>query len=478
MRQFIAKNVLFLILVNIIIKPFWIFGIDTQVQNAVGNETYGAYLAFFNLCLIFQIILDIGLQSYTTNTVAKSHHTFQTLFPNIIVGKLILSGLYLIIVGCTGLALGYNWQAIGLLYLVSFIQIASSFLLFFRSNIAAFQRFAVDSFLSVFDRLLLIISCGLLLYVPVWKHLMDIHTFILLQIACLTVACLVAAIFCFRLMKINWQKVHLKKISVIVKQSLPYALLIFSMAIFIRVDTLLVQFFLGNHSVGLYGAAFRLLDVINNSSGVLIAGVLLPFFAKNSKEHAHIADIIALFTHLLLPFSLLIAIIVWYWQADIMQLLYKDNDPDYSYMSLGILLLAYPFYCLNYIYSTLLTANGNIRFLIKISIIGIIINIALNCLLMPMYNIIGTAIASLATIAFVAIVCTAKVQQLFRLEVWDYKFLSKTIFYAAFVIIIGNIFQATAFNFLIQIMCMVIIGMSLLPIMGFIDFKAFKTYNK
>ena len=56
-RQFIS-NITFLVFVNLIVKPFWIFGIDRTVQNAVGAEQYGTYFALFNFTMLFHILLD------------------------------------------------------------------------------------------------------------------------------------------------------------------------------------------------------------------------------------------------------------------------------------------------------------------------------------------------------------------------------------------------------------------------------------
>jgi len=47
-RKFIT-NLGLLILLNLLIKPFWVFGIDRTVQNIVGAEDFGFYFTIFNL---------------------------------------------------------------------------------------------------------------------------------------------------------------------------------------------------------------------------------------------------------------------------------------------------------------------------------------------------------------------------------------------------------------------------------------------
>jgi hypothetical protein len=53
-----------LVLLNAIIKPLWIFGIDRQVQNEVGVAAYGTYFSIFNLSLVLSFLLDWGLTVY------------------------------------------------------------------------------------------------------------------------------------------------------------------------------------------------------------------------------------------------------------------------------------------------------------------------------------------------------------------------------------------------------------------------------
>jgi len=43
-RKFIT-NLALVIFLNLLVKPFWIFGIDRTVQNVVGAESYGLYFS-------------------------------------------------------------------------------------------------------------------------------------------------------------------------------------------------------------------------------------------------------------------------------------------------------------------------------------------------------------------------------------------------------------------------------------------------
>ncbi|NNF21747.1 MAG: polysaccharide biosynthesis protein, partial [Saprospiraceae bacterium] len=64
MNAIFVRSLVLVFLVNLIIKPFYIFGIEVSVQNILGAETYGLFFSLFNFTYLFQIINDMGLQHY------------------------------------------------------------------------------------------------------------------------------------------------------------------------------------------------------------------------------------------------------------------------------------------------------------------------------------------------------------------------------------------------------------------------------
>ena len=61
MQKKLLSGLFWVLLTNLLVKPFWILGIDVGVQNAVGAEMYGFYFTIFNLSYIFNILLDLGI---------------------------------------------------------------------------------------------------------------------------------------------------------------------------------------------------------------------------------------------------------------------------------------------------------------------------------------------------------------------------------------------------------------------------------
>ena len=54
-----------MVVLNLLVKPIAIFGIDAEVQDRVGTEDYGLYFALLNFSFLFNILLDFGINNFT-----------------------------------------------------------------------------------------------------------------------------------------------------------------------------------------------------------------------------------------------------------------------------------------------------------------------------------------------------------------------------------------------------------------------------
>ena len=71
-RKFVT-NLGFVVFLNLLIKGYWIVGIEVAVQNAVHPEQYGFYYAIFNFS--FLLTLFLTTQRYrSNNTIYKIIH--------------------------------------------------------------------------------------------------------------------------------------------------------------------------------------------------------------------------------------------------------------------------------------------------------------------------------------------------------------------------------------------------------------------
>lgn len=399
MQRFFVKNLLFVLAVNLLVKPVWVLVIDRTVQNRVGHADYGTYQALLNLGLIFNILLDFGLSYYNTRILSGEPGKLKTLFPAVLTARLTLVGIYAGLVLITAWAAGYRGTEVIMLCGILAIQTLNSLMLFLRSNVSALHKFRLDGLLSVTDRLLMIVFCGALLFLPATRDSFSISWFVWSQVACLLIAVILAVAVLKQLAGISFRlSRNMQEVGGIIRKSVPYATLVFLMAVHMRADTILLERFSGADAkkfAGIYAAAYRLLDV-GNMFGIMFAGMLLPMFGRMLAQKNNIQPIVKLSVNIMLPFAFMAAAAAIWLGTNIMQLLYTHSDA-YNGQVFAWLMACFPAYCIMYVYSTLLTANNNLLLLNKIAAAGVVLNLSLNAWLIPRHQALGAAQAAFVT---------------------------------------------------------------------------------
>ncbi|MDX1666966.1 MAG: polysaccharide biosynthesis C-terminal domain-containing protein [Saprospiraceae bacterium] len=397
MRREFLINLIFLIGINLLIKPFYLFGIDRTVQNVVEPGAYGLYFALYNFTFLFQILNDFGLQNFNNRNIAQHRHLLDKYFPNILVLKLLLAGIYLLAVGFLAVTAGYGQKVLPLLCLIAFNQVLLSGILFFRSNVSGLGHYRTDSLLSVMDRLLLILICGALLWTPAFRVQFKIEWFVLAQTAALGLTALTAFFFVYG--KLHRFRIEMSPafLWLILKKSYPYALIVFLMTAYTRIDGVMIERLLsdGRWEADLYASAYRLLDA-GNMIGYLFASLLLPMFARLIKQEKPVAPLADLGFRFIMAGAIALALSVFFFRQPIMKLLYTSGSA-YSADILAWLIFSFIAISGSYIYGTLLTAHGSLREMNQIFAAGVAINVGLNLILIPQQKAIGAAFATFIT---------------------------------------------------------------------------------
>lgn len=398
-------NLCLLIFLNLLVKPFWLLGIDVGVQNSVGAESYGLYFSLTNFTLLFYMVLDMGTANYNNGNIARNSQLLDKHLSNYITLRLLLGVVYFVLIYVVALLIGYRGEQLRLLFWIGLNQFLSLFLLYVRSNISALQMFKTDSVISVTDKLLMILFCGLLLWGNVTDQSMKIEWFVWSQ----TVAYLVTIAIS---LSIVLKKANLRKLSwnpafflVIIKKSFPYALVTLLMACYYRMDSVMLERMLpsgtGAMQSGIYASAFRLLDTLA-MIGYLFAVILLPLFSKMLKQKEDVVPIVRTSFSLLFLFSVSAVVILYVYRDPLIHLFYpaiaESSIPVFRLIIFGLIPIS-----MNYLFGTLLTANGSMKQLNIIASIGIVINVTVNLLLIPRMQACGSAVASLCTQLLVSV---------------------------------------------------------------------------
>ena len=401
-------NIAILIFLNLLVKPFWILGVEVAVQNRVGAVAYGLYFAIFNFTYLFNVVLDMGITNFNNRNIARHTQLLSKHLSGIIVLKLLLGLVYLMVTFGVAFLIGYDTLHFRLLFWMAINQFLNAFILYLRSNVSALLMFKTDSVLSVLDRLMMILICGVMLWTDVLHTPFKIEYFVYAQTAAYSVSAAVALAVVLskaHLTRLHWNRPFFL---MILKKSFPFALLYLLMSFYNRIDSVMIERMLPGEiattEAGIYASAFRLLDALVMIA-YLFSVILLPLFSRMLKDGERIGGIVRSATSLLSFFAITSVTVLLCFRLPVLELLYNEHITE-SAAVFSILIPCIIPISMTYIFGTLLTANGNMKLLNLTALAGIAVNLLVNVLLIPRFHACGAATASLTTQTVMALVQT------------------------------------------------------------------------
>lgn len=471
MKRKFFTNLVLLLAINILVKPFWLFGIDRTVQIVTGDE-FGLYYSLLALSLSLNILLDMGITNYNNRNLARYHYLMPKHLGNILGLKFILAIVYAVV--CLGWAalVGYNNVQIHLLIFLIFNQFLLQFILYLRSNLSALHLFTTDSMVSVLDRVFMILICGVLLFSDVTNGVFKIQWFVYVQ----SISYILTAVIIFLIVLRKAGKIkvsfNLNFSLVFLKKTYPYAILIMLMAFYNRFDTVLIERLLpydeGLRQVSLYAHGFRFLDAVS-MFGVLFAGMLLPIFSRMIKLKQSISEMVSFAFTLIIFISLTASISSFFYQTEIMEWMKYDHVAESAPIFAALMFCFIPI-STTYIFGTLLTANGSIKQLNIMATVGMVLNISLNLIFIPKYQALGAAYISLITQAVTALSQVLIAVSIFKFKV-SWPIITRVLIFALLVVGVGIVSHNQINNALIGYFTMLLISTLIAFAVRLVDLK-------
>lgn len=379
----VAKNSLVQLVSGVLAK---IMGVLLVVYAArqLGTEAFGVYSFVLSLLGIFYIFTDFGLGTLTTRDLAQNAEAEPQYLGNILALRLVLSTLAGAAMVGTTWALGHPTAVVQLTALAALS-------LFFSSNVDtcsavfyAHQRMEVPALVSVVATMLRIgVSLGALAIGA------GVFTLILIYAAAsaLQLALLLVMISSRTRAVPAWDRAFWRRLLV---QAYPLALANLFAVIYFRIDTVMLASLAGQQAVGLYNAAYRLLEFTLVVPAYYL-GALFPVISASRTSHPQRFQLIYRRS---LKYMLIAAvpmalgastlapgfIDVLYGPA------YTESVPVLSVLMWTLVLIA----C-NSLNSPYLVVMGRQRVVTLLVFIGMIFNIALNFYAIPRYGMLGAA---------------------------------------------------------------------------------------
>jgi O-antigen/teichoic acid export membrane protein len=390
-KKFLS-NIGLVVLLNLLIKPIWVLT-EMEVQDVVGHDDWGMYAAALSFGFLFLTLADLGINYYATKALASAPDQLRDMFPQLISVKLILLIAYPLLMYGAAMALGYEPRQLSLLFWLCLVQAGAQFMEFFRANFRAMQRFGLDAWLSVFDRVLL-----LALVAGLFATTLTIETFVYARLAAVGLSVLVFYGLLTRLY--GWLRPRFRwgMVRELVRFSLPFAAITMLSSIHDKVDQVMLERMAGDLPTGLYAAAYRWLEAFS-----MYLWTILPlFFARFAYLVQRPADQQRLFHlgQLITGLPLTFLCVFGFFFGDKLLFLYDHSTATELatiLTCLQILLVALLINGNLAVFSTLLAATGHERFINRLLVLSISINVLLNLWLIPSYGAVACAWSTVAS---------------------------------------------------------------------------------
>jgi len=421
--------------------------------------------------LILNIVLDLGLTSFNNRNIAQNHNLLRKHFSNTLIVKLLLSVVYTVVVFLVGFFYGLKGHEFILLGAMSFNQFLLSLILYLRSNISGLLLFRVDSLLSVMDRILAILLVGIMLFIPTFRSSFTIEWFVWAQTAAYGFTAMTAFVIVVSkagLPKITW---NWPFYMMVMRQSLPFAVLVLLMSLYNRLDPLLLGALLpdsiADHQTGIYAQAYRLLDTATMIA-YLFSVLLLPLFANMLARKVTVQRLVRLSFSLLFAGSVLVSVATWFFKMELIELLYPQTAQEgvlaygekvqLASTLLGLLMTGFIAISSTYVVGTLLTADGRMKALNITAAAGMVLSVLLNWVLIPHYLSVGSGIASVVTQYITAGVQVYLAYRYFKFR-FDLLFVGRLALYPVLLIGLGFLIRELSYNWLTELGLFVAFGL-------------------
>ncbi len=385
-------------LIALTIQKLFSFAYFIILARFLEPANYGQYQLAINFALMLSVIADLGLSSVLIRETARQVIDQEKLFRQIFSLKIILSILTgLAIIAGDVLLYAHN-PVRPLIYFTALIVIIDSFTLLFYGFIRGQQNLRYESIGTIiFQLIILALGLGLMQFSKNPLH------FIIVVL----LASLFNFLYSFILLnkkyklKLTWYFDKKLALSIFVI-AWPFALSALFAKIYAYIDGLILEYLHGSASLGIYSVAYKLTFAFQFIPLAFVAA-LYPAFAhywQNDKTQLEKTLLKAI--NYLAYISLPIAAGIISLAPFIVKSLYSSSYSS-SVAPLQILVLSLPFLFINFALSYFLNAIDRQRTNTWNLGLVMLLNIALNFILIPRWEAWGASLAS--SISTVVLFC-------------------------------------------------------------------------
>ena len=382
----VARNSAFVIGVQVVMKAL-AFLFNIYIVRRLGDEHFGRYAAVMAFIAIFAIFSDLGMAPYMLREIARDRKSIYWLLPNVIVMRILLSGVVVVVATLSALTLGKEQDMV----LGVFIAACGLFLYAFQgpldSILMAWERLDYSAIFSLVSQLVFW-GLGTLFLISGWG-------FVGLLIASLTgVACkaLLQGLIVFRRIEFRNLRLSTHRWGELAKAGLPFGISGLSFSLQGRFDSVLLSMTLSDAAVGWYNVPLQLTQMLMLLAQSVCTSLLPSLTRAHSLDPKSIYGIVHRALKYLLILSLPIAVGGTILADKLIITLYSDEFVN-SILLMRILIWTLPLMFLAELMGALIIVLRQERAGAKVNVLNAAISVGLDLLLVTTAGVSGAALA-------------------------------------------------------------------------------------
>ncbi|MDZ7336675.1 MAG: flippase [candidate division KSB1 bacterium] len=387
----IAKNTIF-ILLSKFIDPLISLLLVISIARLLGVNGLGQYSFVKATFTIFLVISTLGLEQLITRDVAKNKQAAALYLINLGVLNIIFSIVMAVSMSLFVYFSHYPPEVVTASIIMSSALIAASFSNSIHAVFGAFERFEFNAMLISGENIVrvmaaviaLLLGGGLvtvIVIITATRFLGSIMGLFLIHKKIIPLKWY----FDFRFL---WRQI---------KAVPTFSLISIFSVIYWRLDVIMLSKFCGMTEVGIYSAAFRIMEIIK-AIPLSVKQALFPVKARKFASDKSILSSLAnrsikYLMIILLPIAMMITLV-----AHKLMLLFYGNQFQAGAVVLQILIWTIVPYGIAMMLANVLVTSGNQRIDLWANIFGVAANLMLNLVLIPRMGVIGASLATLISI--------------------------------------------------------------------------------
>ncbi|PIY97331.1 MAG: hypothetical protein COY66_00335 [Candidatus Kerfeldbacteria bacterium CG_4_10_14_0_8_um_filter_42_10] len=438
----ITKNTFWLAISSITSKLIG-FGIVVLVARNLLSEGFGQYSFALSFGIIINVIADFGLSTLTNRDLARDRNQTKHYIENIIVIKTVLTAVAFALLVIILEFIDKPLYVKVIVFLASLYVVIESYNTFFYAVFRANEKMQFETISRILERGLILGLIALFFNLGYGIFFVFVAYIVGELISMLVTAIIVYKKFChftFRIDLPQWKK--------FLKPSLFFALTNVFIIVYFKIDVLMLSIMKNDRITGLYSSAYDLLFAFIFIPTIMNAVVFprISFLARNFFDKFKILIQLLLKYFLIIAFPLSIGL--YFTAPFLMKLIYGSDFleaiPLFQLMSIVMV-----FVFLNFINGSYLNALDKQHISTIIAGICMVLNIAINLVLIPILAAKGAAIATIITEAVLALFSLLAIKKFTGEPKAEFIILSAKLILAS-LIAIGTGILTSAFHPILQ----------------------------